>query len=72
MKHNFKLIALSLITLILASCAGKPTYSPEGVSEAEQLYITKQYAEAAVAYNQQASGATSGKEQKLLFDHVIH
>ena len=71
MKHNFKLIALSLFTLLLVSCAGKPTYSPEGVSEAEQLYITKQYAEAAVAFNQQASAATSAREQKLLLLRAV-
>lgn len=71
MKHNFKLIALSLIALILASCAGKPTYTPEGVSEAEALYITKQYAEAAVAFNQQASAATSVREQKLLLLRAV-
>ena len=70
MKHNYKLIVLSIITLILASCAGKPTYSPEGVSEAEQLYLSTQYAEAAIAFNQQAS-ATTGREQKLLLMRAV-
>lgn len=70
MNHNFKFIALAIITLILASCAGKPSYSPEGVSEAEQLYLSNQYAEAAVAFNQQAS-ATSGKKQTLLLLRAV-
>lgn len=70
MKHNYKLIVLSIITLILASCAGKPSYSPEGVSEAEQLYLSTQYAEAAIAFNQQAS-ATTGREQKLLLMRAV-
>ena len=70
MKSNFKLIALSLIALILASCAGKPTYSPEGVSNAEALYINKKFAEAATAFNQQAS-ATTGKEQTLLLLRAV-
>jgi outer membrane PBP1 activator LpoA protein len=70
MKHYFKFFALFIITLILASCATKPQYSPEGVSEAEQLYLTKQYAEAAVAFNQQAN-STSGTKQTLLLLRAV-
>ena len=70
MKHYFKFIALFMITLILASCAGKPVYSPEAVKDAGQLYLTKQYAEAAVAFNQQASG-TAGTEQTLLLLRAV-
>ncbi|MCK4865476.1 MAG: penicillin-binding protein activator [Gammaproteobacteria bacterium] len=65
MKHYFKLFALIGITLILSSCASKPGYSPDAVSEADQLYLSKQYAEAAIAFNQQATGAV-GTEQALL------
>ena len=70
MTHYFKFIALTIITLILASCAGKPSYSPEGASEAEQLYLSNQYADAATAFNQQASGST-GKEQTLLLMRAV-
>ena len=70
MKHYFKFFALIGITLILASCASKPGYSPDAVSEAEQLYLSKQYAEAAIAFNQQASD-TVGTEQALLVLRAI-
>ena len=70
MKHYFKFFALIGITLILASCASKPGYSPDAVSEADQLYLSKQYAEAAIAFNQQASGAV-GTEQALLVLRAI-
>lgn len=70
MKHYFRLFALSLIALILASCATKPGYSPQGVSDAEQLYLSNQYAEAAIAFNQQASGAT-GKEKTILLLRTV-
>ncbi|MCW9032088.1 MAG: penicillin-binding protein activator [Gammaproteobacteria bacterium] len=71
MTHYFKFIALTIITLILASCAGKPTYSPGGVSDAEQLYLSEKYAEAAVAFNQQASGTAGSEQTKLLLRSVI-
>jgi outer membrane PBP1 activator LpoA protein len=71
MKHYFKFFALFIITLILASCATKPQYSPEGVSEAEQLYLTKQYAEAAIAFNQQANSTSDAKQTLLLLRAVI-
>ena len=70
MKHSFKFIALFIITLILASCASKPSYSPEAVNNAEELYLTKQYTEAALAFNQQASG-TAGTEQTLLLLRAV-
>ncbi len=70
MKHYFKFFALISITLILASCASKPGYSPDAVSEADHLYLSKQYAEAAIAFNQQASG-TVGTEQALLVLRAI-
>ena len=70
MKHYFKFFTLISITLILASCASKPAISPEGLSEAEHLYLTKQYTEAATAFNQQASGAT-GKEQTILLLQAV-
>ena len=65
MNHYFRYITLFIIVLILASCASKPRYSPQGVSEAEQLYLTKQYTQAALAFKQQANG-TSGTEQNIL------
>ena len=71
MTHYFKLIALSLFALILASCAGKPSYSPDAVSEAETLYLQKQYAEAAIAFNQQASGTTGAEQDLLILRAVI-
>jgi len=71
MTHYFKFIALSIFALILASCAGKPSYSPGAVSEAENLYLQKQYAEAAIAFNQQASGTTGTEQDLLLLRTVI-
>ncbi len=65
MKHFYKFIALSIITLILASCASKPGYTPEGASDAELLYLNKQYSAAALSFNQQANN-TAGTEQNLL------
>jgi outer membrane PBP1 activator LpoA protein len=70
MKHYFKFFALFILTLILASCATKPQYSPQGVSEAEQLYLSKQYTEAALAFKQQAN-ATSGTDQTLLLLRAV-
>ncbi len=70
MKHYFKYIALLIITLILASCASKPGYSPDAVNDAEQLYLTKQYSEAALAFKQQASG-TAGTEKTLLLLRAV-
>lgn len=70
MTHYFKFIALTLITLILASCAGKPSYLPEGASEAEQLYLSNQYAEAAIAFNEEASDS-AGREQTLLLMRAV-
>lgn len=71
MKPFFKYIALSITALILASCAGKPSYSPSAVSDAEQLYIAKQYSEAALAFNQQANVAIGGEQTILLLRSVI-
>lgn len=65
MKLFFKYIALFIITLILANCASKQGYSPDAVNDAEQLYLTNQYTEAAVAFNQQAN-STAGTEKILL------
>lgn len=65
MKSFSKYLAFSIITLLLASCASQQSYSPSAVDDAEQLYITKQYVEAAVAFNQQANG-TAGSEKTLL------
>lgn len=71
MNPFFKYIALSSTALIiLASCAGKQSYSPEAVNDAEQLYLTKQYAEAALAFNQQAN-STAGTEQILLLLRTV-
>ena len=70
MTHYFKFIVISIFALILASCASKPGYSPEGVSEADSLYLQKQYAEAARAFNQQASGSI-GTEQDLLILRAV-
>jgi outer membrane PBP1 activator LpoA protein len=70
MKHYFKYIALFTIALVIASCASKPSYSPDAVSAAEQLYLTKQYTEAAISFNQQAN-ATTGTEQSLLLLRAV-
>lgn len=71
MTHYFKFFALIIISLILASCAGKPSYSPQGVRDAEQLYLSNQYAAAALAFNQQASGAAGAEQTLLLLRAVI-
>lgn len=72
MNQFFKFIALFTITLILSSCAGKPTsYSPEATSDAEQLYYAKQYAEAAASFNQQASNSAGTEQTLLLLQAVI-
>jgi len=71
MKHYFKFITLAIFTLILASCASKPTYYPDGLSDAEQLYLEKQYIEAAAAFNQEANSATGTQQTLLLLRTVI-
>lgn len=71
MKSFFKFITLSIIALTLASCASKPSYSPSAVSDAEELYLTKQYTEAAIAFNQQAAGAVGTGQSILLLRSVI-
>ena len=71
MKYFFKFIALFTITLILASCAGKPSYSPSAVNDAEQLYLNNQYAESALAFSQQADGAVGTEQTTLLLRSVI-
>lgn len=71
MKSFSKYIAFSIITLLLASCASQQSYSPSAVDDAEQLYITKQYAEAAVAFNQQANGTAGSEKTLLLLRSVI-
>jgi uncharacterized protein len=71
MNQFFKFIALFTITLILASCAGKPArYSPGATSDAEQLYFSQQYAEAAISFSQQAND-TVGTEQNLLLLQAV-
>lgn len=65
MTHYFKHFTLILIALIVTSCASKQGYSPDAVNDAEQLYLSKQYGEAALAFNQQASG-TVGTTQIIL------
>jgi outer membrane PBP1 activator LpoA protein len=71
MKHYFRDFTLILLTIVLASCASKQTYSPEAVGDAEQLYLEKQYSEAASAFNQQAAGATGTEHNLLLLRSVI-
>ncbi len=65
MTHYFKYLTLIFISLVLASCASKQGYSPDAVNDAEQLYLSKQYSEAALAFNQQARGA-AGTTQVIL------
>ncbi|GMR15756.1 MAG: penicillin-binding protein activator [Gammaproteobacteria bacterium] len=65
MTHYFKYLALIFISIVLASCATKQGYSPDAVNDAEQLYLSKQYNEAALAFNQQARGA-AGTTQVIL------
>ena len=71
MKHYFRYFTLMLLTIVLASCASKQTYSPEAVGDAEQLYLDKQYSEAASAFNQQAAGVTGTEQTLLLLRTVI-
>ena len=71
MNHYFRYFTLFAIVLILASCASKPQYSPQGVSEAEQFYLTKQYTQAALAFKQQANGTTGTEQNVLLLRAVI-
>lgn len=71
MKPFLKYIALSAIAFTLASCAGKPSYSPSAVNDAEQLYLNNQYTEAALAFNQQANGAVGTQQTTLLLRAVI-
>lgn len=59
------------MTLLLASCASKQAYSPQAVNEAEELYQAKHYAEAALAFSQQASGTTGTEQALLLLRSVI-
>ena len=71
MKYYFKFTALIFIAFVLTSCAGgKQTYSPQAVNEAEQLYQTKQYTEAALAFNRQAN-STVGPERTLLLLRAV-
>ena len=71
MKLFLKYIALSAIAITLASCAGKPSYSPSAVNDAEQLYLNNQYTEAALAFNQQANGTVGTQQTTLLLQAVI-
>jgi outer membrane PBP1 activator LpoA protein len=71
MKHYFKIITLAGVALILASCATQPDYSPKGVSNAEELYLAHEYADAAKAFKQQADGATGSERNILLLRTVI-
>ena len=72
MNPFFKFIALSAITLILTSCASKPSsYSPDATSDAEQLYYSKQYAEAAISFNQQANNSAGTEQIQFFLQAVI-
>ena len=71
MTHYFKHISILLITLLLASCASKQTYSPEAVGDAEKLYQDNQFSEAALAFNQQALGTVGTEKTLLLLKSVI-
>ena len=71
MKQYFKIISLAAVALVLASCATKPAYSPEAINDAENLYLTDQYAEAAKAFQQQADGAAGAERNLLLLRTVI-
>lgn len=72
MKYYFKPISLILTALVLASCAGKPTYSPgDATSDAEQLYLEKQYSQAALAFNQQANDSAGTAATLLKLRAVI-
>lgn len=71
MTHYFKYLTLIFIALILASCASKPGYSPDAVNDAEQLYLTQQYNEAALAFSQQASGSVGTPQTQLKLRAVI-
>lgn len=76
MNHYMKFITLSVFSLILASCASKlPTgstgYSPEDMNEAEELYFSKRYEEAAIAFNQQANNSAGSEQTIFLLRAVI-
>ncbi len=71
MTHYFKFITLILLTLLLASCATPPggVSKGEGETEAEYLYNSRQYVEAAAAFREQASNA-AGTEQIVLLSRA--
>ena len=74
MKYSFKFISLFIITLILASCAGKPSYSPSqtvSFSDAEEFYFSKQYTEAALSFTEQASETAGTQKIQFLLQAVI-
>ena len=71
MKYYLKYTLLAIITILLSSCASQQKYSPQAVSDAEELYITKHYAEAAAAFKQQASGTAGTEKNILLLRSVI-
>lgn len=72
MNHYFKFITLSIISLVLASCASQqPGYSPQAINEADELYQSEQYGEAAIAFSQQANDAVGNQQTLLLLRAVI-
>ena len=78
MNQFFKFITFTLISLLLAnflvSCAGpRGNYTSPGgpSSEADELYQTKQYNEAALAFRQQAKDTVGSEHNLFLLRAVI-
>jgi len=72
MKYYLNLFLLIIAAFMLASCASdRRAYSPQAVNEADELYQTKQYAEAALAFKQQANNTAGSEKNILLLRSVI-
>lgn len=71
MKHNLKFIYLILLTLVLASCATKTGYGPGELNEADELYLSRQYVEAALSFKEQADDSKGSQRIQFLLRSVI-
>lgn len=72
MKYYLNLFLLTIATFMLASCASdQRAYSPQTVNEADELYQTKHYAEAALAFKQQANHTAGTEKNIFLLRSVI-
>jgi len=72
MKYYLNLFLLIIAAFVVASCASdQRAYSPLSVHEADELYQTKRYAEAAKAFKQQANDTVGAEKNILLLRSVI-